>query len=145
MHITDFPQSNLRLAEDQPEYQTLFVHVAEEIAGIPYYFRFGLDDHEIAEIIRTKAVWGSQLTFGKKFNPMFLYSSSPFEPELQPQESYLDALSQQLPEEVFNALHNFAAALQGAKPGRQASDVAFNLCHYVIGLLRRNNVTNIKP
>lgn len=72
-----FPEVNLPLAEDQPEYETLYVHVSDtperEITAC-----FELSDEEIAEIVSTKKLWHTQLSFGQPVQPIRMSTQNPF-------------------------------------------------------------------
>lgn len=91
MQPIDFPQRNSMLAEHQPEYQTVPVHIAKK----PIDFRDGnhqftqeipwsmtavyeLSDEEITEIIANKKIFYRQMLFGLSFQPMFLSTKDPF-------------------------------------------------------------------
>lgn len=97
-----FPQQNLELAKDQPEYNTLNVfveshevmHVTADGKGmagngsteaakkvVPWSMTacFELSDEEIEEIIQTRKIWYKQMLFGNQFHPMMLMAKSPFE------------------------------------------------------------------
>jgi hypothetical protein len=86
----DFPQRNLMLAEDQPEYQTLPVFVdsreyksPEGSKVIPWAMTcvFELSDDEIAELQKTKKLFYRQSLYGHNFQPMFFSTKDPFIPE----------------------------------------------------------------
>jgi len=96
MKSVTFPQANCELAKDQPEYETLhcFVEkkeIIEEVETncvihtikkvVPYSFTccLELSDEEIEEIIRTKRIWHTQMTFGDKFHPILMTTKNPFE------------------------------------------------------------------
>lgn len=90
MQPIDFPQRNLMLAEDQPEYQTLptFVDRREVNTGegpkqIPWSMTvvYELSEEEIAEIIANKKIFYRQMIYGKPFQPVFLSTKDPFLPE----------------------------------------------------------------
>lgn len=98
MKAIPFPQMNLKLAEDQPEYDTLpvFVDYKEAIVQIPEHRRddpkqmyetrqvamsavacFELTDEEVAQIVKTKKLWYRQMIFGNKFQPMNIFVDNP--------------------------------------------------------------------
>jgi hypothetical protein len=95
MKAIDFPQRNVMLAEDQPEYETLpvFCEVKEVIDNekpydpllpvptkqIPWTMTacFELTDDEIAEIIATRKIWYRQCLFGNNFQPMMILTQKP--------------------------------------------------------------------
>jgi hypothetical protein len=83
----DFPQRNLMLAEDQPEYQTLPVFVDqrtvstdEGIQKIPWSMTccYELSDEEIAEIVAKRRLFYRQMLFGAQFQPIFISTKDPF-------------------------------------------------------------------
>lgn len=99
MQSIQFPEANAALAKDQPEYQTLYVHV--QMADVPIkqpaadvhiigqpktkkvpwamtaYFE--LSDEEIAEVVRTKKIWHTQMVMGNLFQPIMMSTQNPFE------------------------------------------------------------------
>lgn len=90
MEPIDFPQRNLMLAEDQPEYQTLPVHVDWRQMQTPdgpkkvawsMTVCYELSEAEIAEIIANKKIFYRQMLFGNQFQPIFLSTKDPFIPE----------------------------------------------------------------
>lgn len=90
MQPIDFPQCNLKLAEDQPEYQTLPVFVERRTVEtkegpkeIPWSMTcvYEFTDEEIAELIATRKFFYRQMLFGHKFQPIFMSTKDPFIPE----------------------------------------------------------------
>jgi hypothetical protein len=93
MKFVDFPQRNVLLAEDQPEYQTLPVHVrygttpgdvnekGEQIQR-PYDMTAVMEftDEQIADIVAKKRIYYRQMVFGNPFQPIFISTKNPFEP-----------------------------------------------------------------
>lgn len=77
MKSIDYPEANFALAKDQPEYQTLYVHVAKtpERQMISCY---ELTEEEVAAIVKNKKLWYSQLTFGTNYQPMSILVDNPF-------------------------------------------------------------------
>lgn len=83
MKSIDFPKANVALAKDQPQYQTLFVYM-DKTGNDPngeVTCCFELTDEEIAEIVRTKKAWFTQVTFGRGYAPVRMSFASPFVPE----------------------------------------------------------------
>lgn len=78
MKSVDFPQVNARIAENQPEYETLHAHVDFESSTTPVTFCMELSDEEIEELVKTKQLWYTQLTFGQTFQPIMMYTGNPF-------------------------------------------------------------------
>jgi hypothetical protein len=93
-----FPQANCELAKDQPEYETLHVYVEhkkvktfgnpvegepqnQSVQSIPWAMTacFELTEDEIAEIVRTKKIWHTQLVMGNNFQPIMMTTKNPFE------------------------------------------------------------------
>lgn len=97
-----FPQQNLELAKDQPEYNTLNVFVESrevmharadgrgmghngtaeaEKKVVPWSMIacFELSDEEIEYIRQTGKIWYKQMLFGNQFHPMMIMAKSPFE------------------------------------------------------------------
>jgi len=97
MIAVDFPQRNLMLAENQPEYETLPVFLETKdfidnsipydpllpipIKQVPWIMTacFELNKEEIKEILRTGKLWYRQCLFGGKFQPMNISTQNPFE------------------------------------------------------------------
>lgn len=99
MKAVDFPQRNLMLAEDQPEYETLPVHVERkefdrqvvtedpsnpiqyEKYIIPWSMTacFELTDEEVEEIVRTRRIYHRQLIMGNAYQPILMSTQNPFE------------------------------------------------------------------
>lgn len=77
MKAIEFPEVNLKLAEDQAEYQTIPVHVEVDNPEHKVTCCFELSDEEIAKIIETKKLWYVQLTFGNPFQPIFITTEKP--------------------------------------------------------------------
>lgn len=96
MKPIDFPQRNVMLAEDQPEYQTLpaLLRMHEVIVppgpgdpklaictkSIPWDYTvvFELSEQEITEIVANKKFFYRQSVFGGSFQPMFFSTKDPF-------------------------------------------------------------------
>ena len=79
MTSADFPQRNVELAKDQPEYETLYSHVDQSRPETPVTCCFDLTDEEIEEIVRTRKIWHTQWTFGHPFQPISMTTSNPFQ------------------------------------------------------------------
>jgi hypothetical protein len=86
----DFPQRNLMLAEDQPEYQTLPTFVDKRAVEtekgpkeIPWSMTcvYEFTEEEIAEIVAKKKLFCRQMLFGHSFQPIFMSTKDPFLPE----------------------------------------------------------------
>lgn len=78
MKAADFPQRNVLLAENQPEYETLPAHVDTDAPELPFTTCFELSDEEVEEIVRTRRIWHTQLTFGHAFQPVRMATTNPF-------------------------------------------------------------------
>lgn len=94
MKAIDFPQRNVMLAEKQPEYETIPVHVVMKTVNYSdgkHQFTkelawsmtcvYELSDEEIAEIMANKRLFYRQMLFGHNFQPIFLSTKDPFIPE----------------------------------------------------------------
>lgn len=77
MKAVEFPEVNIRIAEKQPEYETLPAHVSEDSQGIVTSC-FELSDEEIAEIVKTRKLWHQQLAFHQPMQPIVLITQNPF-------------------------------------------------------------------
>jgi hypothetical protein len=73
-----FPEQNLVLAEDQPEYQPLPIH----LDGSPYYTAtscWQLTWWEVAKLLfGGRKIWWQQMTFGRNLQPQLGLVDSPF-------------------------------------------------------------------
>lgn len=78
MISADFPQRNVELGKDQPEYETLFAHVDTSVPERPVTSCFELTDEEVAEIVATRKIWHSQWTFGSPYQPIRMSTQNPF-------------------------------------------------------------------
>lgn len=78
MKSVKFPEVNIHLAENQPEYETLYVHLDKNDPQFPMTACFELTDEQIKEIVETRKIWFTQLTFGGSFQPINLSTQNPF-------------------------------------------------------------------
>lgn len=99
MLATDFPQRNIILAENQPEYEPLpafceYREYREVIIPnqpndpqqaiitriVPWSMTvcFQLNKEEIEEIVKTGKLWHTQMLYGNKFQPIFMTTENPF-------------------------------------------------------------------
>ena len=92
MQPIEFPQQTDVLAKDQPQYTPLPVHVGSREDNYPMTACFQLSDEEISEIVATKKLWYTQVTFGHAFQPVMLSTQNPFEHTSQRSVSPIGAL-----------------------------------------------------
>lgn len=78
MTPVEFPERTLVLAENQPEYTPLPVHISPDNTHAMTAC-FELSDDEIQTLLKTKRIWYTQLTFGNLFHPIILSVDNPFE------------------------------------------------------------------
>ncbi|PKP11977.1 MAG: hypothetical protein CVU09_00315 [Bacteroidetes bacterium HGW-Bacteroidetes-4] len=78
MKAIEFPQVNVRIAENQPEYETLPALVSSEPEG-RITTCFQLSDEELKEIALTGKLWHLQLAFHQPMQPIALSTQIPFE------------------------------------------------------------------
>lgn len=79
MQPIKFPQQTHTLAENQPQYEPLPVHVGSTDA-MPMTCCFQLSTEELAQINESGGVlWLTQLTFGESFQPVRLSTLNPFD------------------------------------------------------------------
>ncbi len=77
MKAIEFNEVNLRIAENQDEYQTLPVHKhGDDVGTVTACFE--LDDGEIEQVKSYGTIWLSFLTFGRSFQPVGMSCLSPF-------------------------------------------------------------------
>lgn len=79
MKSIEFPQSNVKIGEGQPQYQTLHAHVDPNDPAQTMTMCFELSKEEIAQIVLTGKIWMSQLTFGMPFQPIRMSVDNPFQ------------------------------------------------------------------
>lgn len=70
MKSVEFPQVNTRLGADQPEYEMLYAHLTD--GGEGFVVKFELNDDEVENVIKYRALWYHQKTFRKPFHPMYI-------------------------------------------------------------------------
>jgi hypothetical protein len=70
MKAVEFKEVNLRIAENQPEYQTLPVHMNYDHPTHEATMCFELDEDEKKQVAETGKIWLGVLTFGKPFHPI---------------------------------------------------------------------------
>lgn len=68
MYAKEFDEVNIRIAEDQPQYETLPAYYDRKEGS--FTFCFQLNKEEIEEIQRTGCVWFKQLTFNRPMQPV---------------------------------------------------------------------------
>jgi len=78
MNLVEFPEQNIVIAKDQPQYMPMPAHVSLNEAGTVTCC-WDLSGEEIAEIVKTGKIWHSILTFGAPLQPQLL---SVYKPEM---------------------------------------------------------------
>lgn len=68
MIASEFKEVNIRIAENQPEYETLPAFHNHNEGSMTFCFE--LNKEEIDEIVKTGKIWFKQLTFNKPMNPI---------------------------------------------------------------------------
>jgi len=79
MKAIEFKEVNLRIAEDQEEYETLPVHINIQDPSAPATMCFELNEEEINQVKETGKIWLKVLTFGKLFHPIAMSCLKPEE------------------------------------------------------------------
>lgn len=82
MEAIKFPQHNVVLAEDQPEYQPLpafYGQIGPDEKHTGFVFCHEFSEEEINILNSTKRIWSAQVTFGRKLNPVNVMVYDPFE------------------------------------------------------------------
>ncbi len=79
MKIIDFKEANVKIAENQPEYQTVPAYWNGKEGSLVYCFE--LSQAEIDQIKEQKCIYFKQLTFGQPMQPIH---PSVFQRELMP-------------------------------------------------------------
>ena len=78
MEFINFPEANLTLAEDQPEYQTLYVNYNPNAEGFPMTFCVQLSPEDLENAKNNDGkIFISQFTNGKAFAPMNVWVQMP--------------------------------------------------------------------
>lgn len=72
-----FPEANIVIGASQDEYEPLPAHVGARDQQGRVTFCCALSDEEIREIVSTRRIWISQLTFGNVFQPILLATAKP--------------------------------------------------------------------
>ena len=70
MKATEFPEVNLRIAENQEEYVTLPAYHNKEEGSITFCFK--LNEDEVNRIKATDEIWFKVLTFNRPMQPIML-------------------------------------------------------------------------
>ena len=78
MKPIEFEQVNVRIAENQEEYETLPAYIEEAPTGT-IVTCFKLEKEEIEEIVKTGKIWHQQLAFHKPMQPILLSTQCPFD------------------------------------------------------------------
>jgi hypothetical protein len=78
MQPIEFPEANVVLAKDQPDYAPLPVFLDRTDPALPMTACFELSEAEKEEIARTGKLYYTQLTFGRAFQPVRLSTANPF-------------------------------------------------------------------
>jgi len=82
MKAIEFPEVNLRIAENQPEYETLPANIQPDKQTKGFFnqftFCFELDEDEKKQIAETGHVWQTVLVpKGRSINPIFMSTLKP--------------------------------------------------------------------
>ena len=72
-----FKQQNVTIAKDQPQYQPIPAHHADDDCG-SVIFCWQLTDEEKQRVMETGVIWHSSMTFGSPFQPQLLSTECPF-------------------------------------------------------------------
>jgi hypothetical protein len=76
--LKEFPQVNVRIAEDQEEYQTIPAYYHGDTSGT-VTFCWKLTSEQIEVVKETGEIWHSVLTFNSPLQPTLVCIDSPFE------------------------------------------------------------------
>lgn len=91
MKAIEFPEVNVRIAEDQPQYETLPVYIDTEDPTTPTTMCIELDKEERKQVAETGRIWITTLTFMQQFHPIkmsFLKPEGFTEPKLPARKYY---------------------------------------------------------
>ncbi len=148
MRAVEFPQANTILGASQPQYIPLPAHWDKTSPEQAMTSCFELTDEEVEEIVRTRRIWNTQLTFGRGYHPVRMSCSNPFEPQapVVAESAEEKPLNEILPKELFTKIHEAIghASMCWEKPegagifdDTQAAEVASNLCREVAAYLKK--------
>lgn len=76
MKAVNFEEANIKIAENQAEYETLPARVYDDDIG-EVISCWELSDEEVKQILKTKKIWVSMLTFRKGITPIMLMIEKP--------------------------------------------------------------------
>lgn len=79
MKAVEFKEVNIRIAENQEEYQTLPVYAKPNDPTVPVTMCFELDEEEREQVIKEGKIWLTMLTFGNPFQPIGMRCVKPEE------------------------------------------------------------------
>lgn len=68
MKAIEFKGHNVKIAENQPEYETLPALFNKQEGSMTFCFE--LDEQELEQVKKTGKIWIKQLTFGKAMQPI---------------------------------------------------------------------------
>lgn len=74
MNTVDFPGSNIVIAKDQPQYHPIPAHYTPDGEVV---FCWELTDEELTQVLITKRIWHTVLTFNKPLQPQKLSLEQP--------------------------------------------------------------------
>lgn len=75
-----FPQTNIIFGQNQEGVKPLPAHI-ENVAHRPVHTLWELDDDEIEEIVRTRQIWVTVLTYGEPLQPLYIGGGCPLPAE----------------------------------------------------------------
>ena len=70
LNYVKFPEHNIELGKDQPQYNSLPAHVDYKSAACGMTFKVKLTFRQRLKLLFTGSIWIQQLTFGKPFQPI---------------------------------------------------------------------------
>lgn len=76
MRLIEFPEQTVVVAKDQPEYEPLPAHQFGDREG-RITCCWELTDDELAELLKTKRIWHTVMTFGGPLQPQLLTVEKP--------------------------------------------------------------------
>ena len=75
MNLAEFPEQNVVIAKDQPEYREMPAHIDFERGVVTCCWELTPD--EIAEVVRAGRIWHQVMTFNQKLQPQLLTVEKP--------------------------------------------------------------------
>lgn len=84
MNLIEFPEQNVVVAKDQPQYRPMPAHKLKDDVSGRVVFCWKLTPEEIEAVVKTGEIWHTVMTFNQPLQPQLLTVEKP---ELPQQEN----------------------------------------------------------